>query len=189
MSHYRINEIFHSLQGEGLFTGTPMVFVRFSGCNRACSFCDTDFEDHTLMSAGEIIDRIRRYPARRVVLTGGEPLLQLDKALVDALHEAGCEIHIETNGTLPVPPDVDWVTCSPKLPPLNIQPDVVDEIKIVYTGQSKSELDTIRAAFSSTRYFFLQPCSGLNIDQTVSRVLSLDGWRLSLQTHKLIDIQ
>lgn len=186
---YRVNEIFYSLQGEGAFTGTPMIFVRFSGCNRRCSFCDTEFEDFTPMSADEIIDEAQRYPARRVVLTGGEPLLQADKNLVDALHEAGYTVHVETNGTLPVRVPVDWVTCSPKDDEPAIQAERVDEIKIVYTGQSAAQLMKMRSRFPHTSLFYLQPCSGLNIDVTVARVLSLSDWRLSLQTHKLINIQ
>ena len=188
MSVYRVNEIFYSLQGEGSFTGTPMVFVRFSGCNRACSFCDTDFEKYAPLTAQEILAEVRRYPAHRVVLTGGEPLLQTDAELINILHLAGYIIHIETNGTLPVPDGIDWVTCSPKTPPLNIQPERVNEIKVVFTGQTEEELTALRRQFRNTALFYLQPCSGSNIPQTVERVLSLPDWRLSLQTHKLIDI-
>lgn len=186
---YRVNEIFYSLQGEGAYTGTPMVFVRFSGCNRSCNFCDTDFEEFTPLSSAEIVDEAQRYPARTVVLTGGEPTLQADAELIEALHEAGFRIHIETNGSLPVPEGIDWVTCSPKDGKLNIQPEAVDEIKIVFTGQSAEALEAFRLRFPTTQLFYLQPCSGLNIDDTVARVLSLRGWRLSLQTHRLINIK
>lgn len=189
MPTYRVNEIFYSLQGEGAFTGTPMVFVRMSGCNRACPFCDTEFDAFTSMSAEDIVARIVRYPADRVVLTGGEPLLQVDDNLIDAIHRAGFKIHVETNGTLPVPSAIDWVTCSPKDPPLAIQPERVNEIKIVFTGQTDAQLLEMRRHFSHTELFYLQPCSGSNIPQTVARVLAMRGWRLSLQTHKLIDIQ
>lgn len=186
---YRVNEIFHSLQGEGAFTGTPMVFVRMAGCNRACRFCDTDFKSFTPMSAAQITERVSAYRCPRVVLTGGEPMLQTDDELIDALHGAGLTIHMETNGTLPVPPGIDWVTCSPKEPPLGIQPERPDEIKIVYTGQSAHELQQIREAFPRTELFYLQPCSGQNIPQTVEMVMQLATWRLSLQIHKLINIQ
>lgn len=186
---YKVNEIFYSLQGEGAFTGTPMVFVRFSGCNRACSFCDTDFEQFTQMDVEGILTEAGRFPALHVVFTGGEPLLQLDEKLVDAFHRKGYTIHIETNGTLPVPDGVDWVTCSPKSRPWAIQPGRVDEVKVVYTGQSVQELDDIRLHFEKTKLFYLQPCSGLNIKDTVDKVLACPNWRLSLQTHKLINIQ
>lgn len=188
MKDYRINEIFYSLQGEGAFTGTPAVFVRFSGCNRSCPFCDTDFDGYTVMTARQIAERVAAYRAKRVILTGGEPLLQVDAELIEALHEADCVLHIETNGTLPVPSGLDWVTCSPKDTTPAIQPDRVDEIKVVYTGQPEAELNRIMDTFPQTTLFYLQPCSGRNIDDTVKRVLSMPGWRLSLQTHKLINI-
>ena len=189
MNSYRVNEIFYSLQGEGAYTGTPMVFVRFSGCNRACVFCDTEFDEYTLMTAGEIVDEAGRYGCHRVVLTGGEPLLQVDAELIERLHDAGLIIHIETNGTLPVPEGIDWVTCSPKDDVPAIQLERVNEVKVVYRGQNAAQLDRIMRFFPHETLFFLQPCSGLNIDETVARVLSLPKWRLSLQIHKLIDIQ
>ncbi|MEF2643691.1 MAG: 7-carboxy-7-deazaguanine synthase QueE, partial [Paramuribaculum sp.] len=116
---YRVNEIFYSLQGEGFFTGSAAVFVRLSGCNRACAFCDTDHRAFTLMTADEIVAIASKYESRFVVVTGGEPLLQLDDALVGALKAAGFFVAVETNGTLPVPQGVDWVTCSPKEKPWN----------------------------------------------------------------------
>ena len=112
---YRVNEIFYSLQGEGFWTGTPMVFVRFSGCNLRCPFCDTDHREGRPMRVEEIVQAVRAAGScKRVCLTGGEPLLQLDRELVDALHQAGYTLHLETNGTRPVPEGVDWVTLSPK---------------------------------------------------------------------------
>ena len=96
---YRINEIFYSLQGEGYFTGTPAVFLRFSGCNLKCGFCDTRHEEFTLMSPADIIGNVSKFPSRHIVVTGGEPSLQLDSLLIDMLHEEGFFIQIETNGT------------------------------------------------------------------------------------------
>lgn len=180
---YRINEIFYSLQGEGFHTGEASIFVRFSGCNRACGFCDTDFSASTPMTAAEIVGRISTYPSRRVVMTGGEPLLQLDYALIDALHAAGYHIAVETNGTLPVPAGVDWVTCSPKQPPLLI--DRIDELKIVFDG---SDPEMIRAQLPEAKHHFLQPLSCSNTAQVVDYILRHPRWRLSLQTHKLINI-
>ena len=100
---YRVNEIFCSLQGEGFWTGTPMVFLRFSGCNLKCPFCDTDHGGFREMSDGEIVAEILQAggSCRRVCVTGGEPSLQLDEVLVDALHGAGFKVHVETNGTRP----------------------------------------------------------------------------------------
>ena len=114
----RVNDIFYSLQGEGRNTGRAAVFVRFSGCNLRCSFCDTDFSSFREMTSDEIIKEISQYPARFVVLTGGEPTLQVTAAFVNQLHEAGFEVAIETNGTLPIPENIDWVTVSPKRSPL-----------------------------------------------------------------------
>jgi len=181
---YRVNEIFYSLQGEGYFTGTAAVFLRMSGCNRACGFCDTDHREYRTLSIDDIIEQVTSFPARHIVVTGGEPLLQLDKPLIDALRQAGFFIAIETNGTLPVPPGIDWVTCSPKQPPLAI--DRINELKIVYQGQ---DVEAIAESLPSTDHRFLQPCSGTNTPETVEYILSHPWWRLSLQTHKLIDIQ
>lgn len=180
---YRVNEIFYSLQGEGWHTGTPAVFLRFSGCNRCCSFCDTDFAAATAMSAAEIVEACAAYPARHIVVTGGEPLLQLDDVLIRALKGRGFYIQVETNGSLPVPTGVDWVTCSPKEPPYGI--DRVDELKMVYQGVDPEQT----ASLFATPRRFLQPCSGLNVAETVSYILAHPQWRLSLQTHKLIDIK
>lgn len=181
---YRVNEIFYSLQGEGFHTGRPAVFLRLSGCNRMCPFCDTDHSRHTLMSAGEIIEKLSRYPSKFLVITGGEPMLQLDDALTGALKSAGYYIAVETNGSLPVPKGVDWVTCSPKEKPWQI--DRIDELKIVYLGEDPRP---IAAELPAARHHFLQPCSGKNISETVRFIMEHPEWRLSLQTHKIIGIQ
>lgn len=180
---YKVNEIFCSLQGEGWFTGTAAVFLRFSGCNRRCEFCDTDHFDGCEMTAEEIVAEVARYCSRHLVVTGGEPALQLDSELVRALKAEKFFIQVETNGSLPLPPDVDWVTCSPKEAPWEI--GRIDELKVVYQGQ---DVETITSLLPAPR-LFLQPCSGLNIRETVEYILSHPRWRLSLQTHKFIDIR
>mgnify|MGYP002577381672 FL=1 len=180
---YKVNEIFCSLQGEGWFTGTAAVFLRFSGCNRRCDFCDTDHFDGREMTAEEIVAEVARYCPRHLVVTGGEPALQLDSELVRALKAEKFFIQVETNGSLPLPPDVDWVTCSPKEAPWEI--GRIDELKVVYQGQ---DVETIASLLPAPR-LFLQPCSGLNIRETVEYILSHPRWRLSLQTHKFIDIR
>ena len=177
----KINEIFYSLQGEGFHTGTPAVFVRFSGCNLKCSFCDTRHEEGTLMSDEEILQAISAFPSNVVILTGGEPSLWIDQAFIDLLHRAGKYICIETNGTNPLPEGIDWVTCSPKGAPLRVTH--MDEVKVVYTGQDL----TVYAGLKAT-WHFLQPCSCRNTKEVVEYILHHPQWRLSLQTHKLINI-
>lgn len=178
----RINEIFYSLQGEGHFTGTPAVFVRLSGCNLKCTFCDTDHIGGTDMSEEQIVEAVRRYPCTHVVITGGEPSLQLTHSLVQMLHEMDCFVQVETNGTHSLPDNVDWVTCSPKEGPFALHN--VDELKIVYTGQ---DVEAIKAQFSA-RDYRLQPCSNANVPQVIDYIKAHPHWKLSLQTHKFIDI-
>lgn len=178
----KINEIFYSLQGEGFYTGTPSVFVRFSGCNLSCSFCDTSHQSGTMMSDEEILKEVLRYPAHHVILTGGEPSLWIDETLVDRLHGAGKYICIETNGTHKLPHGIDWVTCSPKEGG-RVVLDHMDELKVVYQGQDIAPYEQYPAT-----HFFLQPCSGQNVRETIDCVLAHPRWRLSLQTHKLINI-
>ena len=180
---YQVNEIFYSLQGEGYYTGTPAVFVRFAGCNRACAFCDTRHDSGRPMTAAEIVRHIEAFPTRHLVVTGGEPTLQLDSDLLRAIKADGWYVQIETNGTLPVPVEVDWVTCSPKEGPWAI--DRIDELKVVFQGQ---DVEQIAALLPAPR-LFLQPCSGINVKETVDYCLAHPRWRLSLQSHKYIDIK
>lgn len=179
----KVNEIFCSLQGEGVFTGTPAIFIRLSGCNRSCAFCDTDFRSFTEMSMAEILNEISRFAPKHIVLTGGEPALQIDGEKVQMLKDAGYFVQIETNGSLPVPDNIDWVTCSPKEKPWRIER--VDELKIVYQGQDVEEI----ASHFSPKAKCLQPCSGLNTKETIEYIINHPWWRLSLQTHKLLDIR
>lgn len=178
----KINEIFYSLQGEGYHTGTPAVFVRFSGCNLKCSFCDTQHEEGMMMTDDEIIGEVNKYPATTVILTGGEPGLWIDDAFIECLHRAGKYVCIETNGTKPLPAAIDWVTCSPKSG-AEVKLRRMDEVKVVYEGQQLSVYETLPA-----EHFFLQPCSCINTAATVACVMQHPRWRLSLQTHKLIHI-
>lgn len=112
MKTYRINEIFYSLQGEGRWTGRPAVFVRMSGCNLSCPFCDTDFTHYKEMTAQDIVEQCLRTgnECRFIVLTGGEPSLQADDALIEAWHQAGYYVAVETNGTHLLPQGIDWIT-------------------------------------------------------------------------------
>ena len=195
---FRINEIFHSLQGEGFLTGTPAVFVRFSGCNLRCSFCDTQHQEGRMMSLQDIVAEILKYPnAPMVVLTGGEPSLFIDEAFVKALkQQTGKYIAIETNGTRSLPPGLDWVTFSPKsgFDGGDVEPCVLtscDELKVVYLGQDLKQYDVIKAD-----HRFLQPCFSedetqrqANIRACVEAVMKTPGWRLSLQIHRVLGIR
>lgn len=195
---YKVNEIFHSLQGEGYNTGTASVFIRLSGCNLQCAFCDTQHTQGIMMSAPAIVEAVMQYPdAPLIVLTGGEPTLQADDALINALKLTGKRISIETNGTRPVPAGIDWVTLSPKQGfdggGGDAQPCTLtecDELKVVYLGQDLSQYDHIKAT-----HRYLQPCycdeaaaRQQSINDTVEAVMKHPEWRLSLQTHRILNI-
>lgn len=194
---YPVNEIFYSLQGEGFNTGIASVFIRFSGCNLRCAFCDTEHESHAMMSVPHIVDEVMKHPeAPLIVLTGGEPSLYVDEPLLKALRLTGKKIAIETNGTRPLPAGIDWVTLSPKrgFPGGDAQPCVIDhcdELKVVYLGQDLCQYDGIAAS-----HRFLQPCyvdneqqRSLNLRQCVEAVLRNPRWRLSLQVHRQLGIK
>lgn len=178
----KINEIFYSLQGEGFHTGTPALFIRFSGCNLKCSFCDTKHEEGEWVSDEDIVAKAKECPAKMVVLTGGEPSLWIDEAFVEKLHQAGKYVCIETNGTHPIPDSLDWITCSPKGAPVVLTR--IDEVKVVYTGDEDVEPYLTLPA----QVHFLQPCSCKNTQEVVAYIQEHPQWRLSLQTHKWIGI-
>lgn len=186
---YRVNEIFNSLQGEGYHTGRPAVFVRLSGCNRCCDFCDTDHSNFSELTAAEIVAESSRFASRFMVITGGEPLLQVDAPLIDAIHRAGFTIAVETNGSLPAPAGIDWITCSPKEKPWLLER--CDELKVVFTSP---EAPPEASMHFDTPNRFVQPLfdngsSTSNTDETIQWLLRHPDWRLSLQTHKLLNIR
>lgn len=192
----KINEIFYSLQGEGRWTGTPAIFIRFSGCNLRCCFCDTKFDDYKILSVDEIIEAIADYPANHVVLTGGEPTLQITRTLIERLHDAGYYVQIETNGTVMLKNGletlIDWITCSPKYADVRIQR--FDELKVVYQRQDMSQYLHLKPTFQDCLY--LQPCDcgneALNIENvkdTIKYIKSHPEWKLSLQTHKILNVR
>jgi 7-carboxy-7-deazaguanine synthase (Cx14CxxC type) len=211
---YAVKEIFYTLQGEGANAGRPAVFCRFAGCNlwsgreegraeAVCRFCDTDFVGTdgpgggSFPDAGALADAVAcawegdeaAGSARFTVLTGGEPLLQLDPPLLDALHARGFEVAVETNGTLLPPPGIDWLCMSPKAD----APTVVtagDELKLVFPQQGG---EPERYRHLHFRHFFLQPMDGPDVERNTRLALAYclahPGWRLSLQTHKILGIR
>lgn len=189
----RINEIFYSLQGEGRFTGAPAVFVRFAGCNLKCNFCDTNHTPFTEMTEEDIVCEAMRFPARHVVITGGEPLLQITPSLVAKFHREDFFVQMETNGTKPLPVgcNIDWITCSPKYE--NVVLEHIDELKVVYEGDD-AKVDIYNKVEASA--YSLQPCdvkdplrNKQNLSGAINYCLTHPKWRLSLQTHKIIDVR
>lgn len=207
---YAVKEIYVTLQGEGAHTGRRAVFLRFAGCNlwtgreadraeAACTFCDTDFVGMDGPGGGRFAEASALAQAvesewgdardhRYVVCTGGEPLLQLDAALIDALHARGFEVGVETNGTQVPPPGLDWICVSPKA-----DTDIVlrrgNELKLVYPQPLALPERFEELAFD---HFYLQPMDGpaqaANIEAATAYCLAHPKWRLSLQTHKLIGL-
>jgi 7-carboxy-7-deazaguanine synthase len=206
---YAVKEIFYTLQGEGANAGRPAVFCRFAGCNlwsgreqdresAVCRFCDTDFVGTDgpgggrFASSGELAAACRSTAGTMqpvlVVLTGGEPMLQVDPPLINALHAARFEIAIETNGTLPVPASIDWVCVSPKAG-ADLRQRSGHELKLVYP---QAGLPPEAVADLDFPHRFLQPMDGpdraRNTELAVAYCKAHPHWRLSLQTHKLIGI-
>jgi 7-carboxy-7-deazaguanine synthase (Cx14CxxC type) len=209
---YAVKEIFYTLQGEGANAGRPAVFCRFAGCNlwtgretdrseAVCRFCDTDFVGTDgpgggkfPAAAGLAAAIAAAWPAMRsegrplVVCTGGEPLLQLDPPLLDALHAEGFEVAVETNGTLAPPPGIDWLCMSPKAGATTVV-TAGDELKLVYPqeGAEPERYEGLRF-----HHFFLQPMDGSSLEANTRAALEYclahPRWRLSLQTHKLLGI-
>jgi len=209
---YAVKEIFYTLQGEGAQAGRAAVFCRFAGCNlwsgreadratAACRFCDTDFvgvdgtgggrfaSAQALAAAIEALWPANSTGKRFVVCTGGEPLLQIDAPLIDALHQLDFEIAVETNGTLAAPPGLDWICVSPKAGAEFVQRGG-DELKLVFPQADADPEDFESLAF---RHFFLQPMDGprreVNTQLALAYCLDHPHWRLSLQTHKLLGIR
>lgn len=216
---YTVKELFPTLQGEGAHAGRAAVFCRFAGCNlwsgreedratAVCQFCDTDFVGSDGVGGGKfetaslLADTIEEVwistsagPQQRyVVFTGGEPLLQLDTALIDALHAKGFTIAIETNGTIKVPKGIDWVCVSPKTGSELIVLQA-DEIKLVIPQQGHVAIETLLARFEKMDYRnrFLQAMDGPNLQDNLALAVRLCQkrplWRLSVQTHKMIGIR
>lgn len=191
----RINEIFYSLQGEGRNAGRAATFIRFSGCNLRCPFCDTDHSSYQEMTDEQILEEVKKYPSNLVVLTGGEPTLYIDENLIDKLHELGKEVAIETNGTRPINGKIDFVTISPKFEYVKNGALVVnkcDELKVIYDGENDMELYSNIEA----KYKYIQPCDSQDVEtnqsiyfRSIKFVREHPEWRLSIQIQKFLSIR
>ena len=195
---YNIVEIFHSVQGEGAKSGIPHVFVRFGKCNLACEWCDTDFNTYEKMTVATIVEKVLAYKCDKVIYTGGEPLLNDLWPLSRELKKHDIHLSCESNGTIKIPDGLlDWVCISPKdqeYPNVSIKQRTGDELKCIYVGQDLIMYDELKQGFD---YLFLQPCyietesvewNGKNFAMTESIVKENPEWRLSLQTHKWMQI-
>jgi len=198
MKTYRVNEIFCSLQGEGVRSGTVSLFLRFSGCNQVCTVdtqgfqCDTDFADGRSMTLDEIVAELRQADehCEWVLLTGGEPALQVDRELIDALHDAGFKLAIETNGSIALPKGLDWITVSPKVPEAQIKQRTANEVKYV-RGYGQ---DLPHAVVKASHYLVSPAFEGDELDPKalqwcIDLVQKNPAWRLTLQMHKLWGIR
>ena len=189
----KVNEIFYSIQGEGFHAGEAAVFIRFAGCNLSCPFCDTNHHPFKEMTEDEICAEVEKYPSRLVVITGGEPTLQLTASLVGKLHRLHREVAIETNGTREIPNGVDWVTVSPKNDFVaNGKPVIkrADEVKIVFDGTNTPTRDICAL------YYYIQPCDTGDAErnkeilaQCVEFVKNNPSWKLSLQQQKILNVR
>lgn len=188
--NYKLNEIFYSIQGEGLNAGMSAIFIRLSGCNINCDFCDTDHSLKMRLTELEILKTVQTYPCFNIIITGGEPLLQDLKPLVKLLQDEGYMVGVETNGTFATDIRFDWITVSPKGDNLDeILLMECDELKVVYMGQDLTPYDE----HIDCLYKFLQPLDKdgkMNIEETISAVKRSRGdWRLSVQLHKLLGVK
>jgi len=195
---YTVNEIFYSLQGEGVRAGTANVFVRFTGCNQTCAVethgfdCDTEFASGRKLVLSELVAEVREIAGscRWIVLTGGEPALQIDQDLLLAFHEAGFKIAIETNGSLALPAGIDWITVSPKVAEHAIRQRFAHEVKYVRNfGQGipkpvvESEHKLISPASSA------QGIDRKALEWSIQLVRDNPPWRLSIQQHKIWNVR
>lgn len=200
MKKLNIKEIFYSLQGEGLNTGRAAIFIRLSGCNLKCSYCDTDFKNGIPMSVEEIEKVIDEYPGHFIIWTGGEPTLQLTDEITAYFKNAGYEQAIETNGTRTVPTGIDYITCSPKpeaIPFLKSNfPNGVDEFR--FPVGSRGTLPPDIGVLPPARAYMVSPIFSGNKNMEIDReaverclqfIMENPEWRLSVQLHKLLDFQ
>jgi len=190
---YKVSEMFESIQGEGSFSGTLVNFVRFSGCNMRCSFCDTEFNKFTLVSKERMYNQIKDYLSKIIVFTGGEPMLQLNQELVDYFVNKGYSVHIETNGSIDIfLRGIDHIVVSPKDPMKWLQKTGSDLKILIGPDDENMPLDEI-VSDTTFKNYFLQPISGPRYDDALQNCIQLimynPTWKLSVQLHKIINVK
>ena len=194
MIKLNVNEIFYSIQGEGGRAGQPSIFIRLSGCNLNCSFCDTDWNKNTVMNINEILAIISKFKCNWIVWTGGEPTLQLTTEILEFFPEY--KHAIETNGTKPVPEGIDYIVCSPKTVPYQVEwklrfPNLIDELRYpLAVGQYLPKISDLPKSLK----YYLSPIfingklNNDSVEYCVNKCLENPQWNLSIQVHKLINI-
>jgi|SRR5215472_8766504 len=189
----KVNEIFYSIQGEGARSGQPSIFIRLSGCDLTCNFCDTEFASGAAMALDAIRDHIKQWSCRWIVWTGGEPMLQLCDAAIEYFHELGYKQAIESNGNHKIPRTIDWIVVSPKVAEHVVRknfPDGVDELRYVrHCGHMSVPEPAVEA-----QHYYLSPIfdgntpNEANVKHCLKLILANPKWKLSLQLHKLLRV-
>lgn len=199
---YKIVEIFHSLQGEGYNTGMPSIFIRFGTCNLTCDWCDTEYNKFTRLSLSQIYQTVKQYDCKNIIITGGEPTIQPQiRTLLQTLKQAGYFLAIETNGLTAVPPEIDYIACSPKAMYAEKYRDKLieyaDEVRIVCDDDILPFCQAIAQRLTA-KHYYLSPCERggvMNILETITAIGQLNSnpesphWQLSIQSHKLANIE
>ncbi len=190
---YRINEIFYSLQGEGHHTGKACIFIRFSGCNLHCSFCDTDHRHGMELSKRQIYEELKKYKTDVIVLTGGEPALQVDIPFLKFFRKKGYFLHIETNGTIALNESkeyLDWITVSPKSNTV-IRQTEGNELKLVCQGQDIKNFQDYFLPEKELKFehYYIQPCSQQKTEEIIKMIKEAPKWKLSTQMQKIWNIR
>lgn len=193
MPALKVNEVFYSLQGEGARAGEPSIFIRLTGCDLTCGFCDTEFESGKETSFEELLEEIKTFGCEWIVWTGGEPALQLTQEAIDYFKANGFKQAVETNGAHKLPAGIDWVACSPKVAEHVLAksfPNGLDELRYIrHFGQKGIPIPAVKAK----QYFLSPQFNGNRIDKAnlqhcINLCLKNPQWKLSLQTHKLLNI-
>jgi len=192
MQKLNINEIFYSLQGEGIRAGTPNIFIRLSGCNLECKFCDTEFISGKEFNVEEILDYISKFNCKDIIWTGGEPTLQLNESTIQYFKDAGYFQAIETNGSNPIPKGIDFISCSPKVAEHVLRKKVkwVNELRYV-----RNSFQSIPQPQIPADYYFLSPefdgdkMNYQSLNNCIKLIKENPSWRLSIQQHKIWKVQ